>query len=94
MGTAYALEPDAKYVPFTSLADWEIAKSTKMDVAARIVKHVLARDDAPEVLFEDGQAVFPPLPELTPGQVVSRENKIVIYMEFPSLGHILRNVSM
>jgi len=93
MASAYALELDVAYIPFTSISEWTTAKSTKMDTCARIAKHLLTRDDAPEVLFEDGEAVFPPFPELSPGQVVSRENKVVIYMEFPSLGHIMRNVS-
>lgn len=93
MASAYALEPDVAYIPFTSISEWTTAKSTKMDTCARIAKHLLTRDDAPEVLFEDGEAVFPPFPELSPGQVVSHENKVVIYMEFPSLGHIMRNVS-
>jgi len=93
MGTAYALEPDAQYTPFTSLDAWSNAKSTKMDIAAKIIAYLLTRDDAPDVTFSNGAAIFSPFPQLADGHAITQENKVVLYLEFPSLGHIMRNVS-
>lgn len=78
---------------FESLEQWEQQKSTKLDTCARMCRHLLARDDAPEMLFENGTVVFPPIPTPSPGEKVSQEDKILIYQEFPSLGPLLRNVS-
>lgn len=77
---------------FKTLEEWEKAKSTKMDVVARIIQHTLSSDQAPPVKFVDGRPVFPPVPPLLPGEVPS--NKVVVYQEFPSLGRVLRNVSV
>lgn len=78
---------------FETLAQWEEKKSTKIDVCARMCKHILTRDDAPKMKFEDGAVIFPPIPPPTPGEKISKDIKILIYQEFPSLGPLLRNVS-
>ena len=56
--------------------------------------HLLSRDDAPEMIFEDGQVIFPHIPALRHGEELSKETKIVIYQEFTSFGPLLRNVSL
>ena len=56
-------------------------------------RHILTRDDAPQISFEDGVAIFPPMPALQPGQVVAKNTKVLIYQEFPSFSGLLRNVS-
>ena len=78
---------------FKALDDWEKQKSTKIDTCARMCRHLLARDDCPEMLFENGAVTFPPIPAPNPGEQVSQDVKILIYQEFPSLGPLLRNVS-
>lgn len=78
---------------FESLEQWEEQKSTKLDTCARICRHLLASDNAPDILIENGNAIFPPIPPPTAGEQVSQQDKILIYQEFPSLGPLLRNVS-
>jgi TATA-binding protein-associated factor len=78
---------------FGSLEEWEPKKSTKLDTCALMCRHLLARDDAPEMIFESGTVVFPPIPTSTLGETIAQNNKILIYQEFPSLGPLLRNVS-
>lgn len=78
---------------FLSLQDWEPKKSTKMDTCAKICQHMLARDDVPDVIFKEGQAIFPPIPPTPPGGG-KKETKILIYQEFTSLRPLLRNVTL
>ena len=61
-----------------------------MDVAARIIQQHLAQDDAPDVMFEDRNAVFPPLSS-TPS--ATQTMKTVIFQLFPSLHGPLSQVS-
>ena len=75
---------------FSTIAQWDLVKSTKIDTCAQICQHFLARDDALEPVFDDGQVVFPSMPD-TPTS--NRTRKLLIYQEFPSLGPLLRNVS-
>jgi TATA-binding protein-associated factor len=76
---------------FTSLYEWEEAKSTKMDACAKICRHYLSRDDVADVDFKDGQLV---LPAHNPsGQPFTQRRRVLIYSEFPSMAPILRNVS-
>lgn len=77
---------------FHSMDDWQNAKSTKFDVCAKLVSHLLQHDDAPEIEVHDGKVTFPKIPrefQRNPKQ----DTKILIYQEFPSLGPLLRNVS-
>ena len=67
---------------FKMLDNWEKQKSTKIDTCARMCRHLLARDDGPEMLFENGAIIFP-------GEQVSQDVKILIYQEFPLLGPLL-----
>lgn len=85
-------DDDSVRIP-KSLEEWERVKSTKIDVCARICKHLLTRDDAPDISFEDGVPVFPPIPEVQPGEVISREHRILIYQEFIAHGPLLSAVS-
>lgn len=78
---------------FTSLQEWEPKKSTKMDTCAKICRHMLTRDDVPDVIFEEGQAIFPHIPPTPPGGE-KKETKILIYQEFTSLRPLLRNVTL
>lgn len=78
---------------FTSLKEWEPKKSTKMDTCAKICRHMLTRDDVPDVIFEEGQAIFPPIPP-NPPDGGKKETKILIYQEFTSLRPLLRNVTL
>jgi len=76
---------------FKSLTEWNLVKSTKMDITAQIVKHTLSSDRAPPVEFVDGQAIFPDVPPLSPGEIPTK--KIVIYQHFACWASVLRNVS-
>jgi len=70
--------------------DWIKAKSTKFDVCAKLVSHLLKHDDAPEIEVHDGKVIFPKIPrELRKNP--KQDTKILIYQEFPSLGPLLRN---
>jgi TATA-binding protein-associated factor len=93
MAFSYAKETADEEIPtFTSLEQWNARKSTKIDVCAQSVRHLLTRDDAPPVQFADGFPVFPPLPALPPGVTGSRNRRILIYQAFPSMGKLLRSV--
>jgi hypothetical protein len=73
---------------------WEAAKSTKMDVCAKICRHYLSRDDVEDVKFQDGKLVLPAADSDLSGQPFSQNRRILIYSEFPSMSSILRNVSV
>jgi TATA-binding protein-associated factor len=77
---------------FKTREDWESRKSTKVDICARMCFHLLSRDDAPRMIFEDGAVIFPEVPKPMPGERVSQELKIVIYQEFSSFGPLVRDV--
>lgn len=79
---------------FDTLDAWEKVKSTKIDTCARMCLHILARDDAPEMSVDNGIVVFPDIASAKEGEKVSQKTKILIYQEFPSLGPLLRNVSL
>lgn len=83
MAFSFAKEgPDDEIPTFKSLEAWEPMKSTKMDTCARVLQHLLSRDDAPLVEFVDGFPVFPPLPELLPGQVATWNCRVLVYQAF------------
>lgn len=77
---------------FKTLEAWEEQKSTKIDICAKMCRHLLSDDNAPKMLFENGSVMFPPIPATQPREKVSQTVKILIYQEFPSLGPLLRNV--
>lgn len=77
---------------FKTLAEWETKKSTKIDTCARIIKHILSRDDAPELEVVDGKIHIPDLPPLSPEQLDKLVDKAILYQEYPSLGPLLHNV--
>ncbi|KAF8808358.1 hypothetical protein BYT27DRAFT_7097080 [Phlegmacium glaucopus] len=94
MSVGFAREsPDTPIPSFATLQDWEAVKSTKMDTCAQICRHLLTRDDAPPINFEEGKAIFPPMPPSPQGgKKPLQEKKILIYQEFTSLGPLLLNV--
>ena len=90
MACAFAWNGGGSFPIFEHYEDWKPFLSTKMDVAARIIQHHLAQDDAPDLTFEDKNAVFPPLSS-TPG--TTQTMKIVIFQLIPSLHGPLSQVS-
>lgn len=88
MACAFAFEGSVPKI--SSFKDWEPCKSTKMDTTARIIRHHLQHDDAPQVTFENGEAVIPLLPS---SPIFTRTMKIVIFQLFPSLREPLKQVS-
>lgn len=79
---------------FLTLDDWERKKSTKFDTCAKMCRHLLTRDDAPSMIFDNGAVTYPAIPPSNTGEKVPQDTKILIYQEFPSLGPLLRNVSL
>ena len=95
MGATYPCLSLTDTIPhFKTLDEWQDRKSTKLDTCAQMCRHLLSRDDASEMMFEDGQVIFPVIPTPKPGETVLKETKILIYQEFPSFGPLLRNVSL
>jgi hypothetical protein len=93
MGAIYPrVSLKVKIPSFNSLEEWQERKSTKIDTCARMCLHLLSRDDAAPMVFKDGSVIFPEAPQITPGEVISCINKILIYQEFPSFGPLVRNV--
>lgn len=93
MGAIYPRLSLTEKIPlFNSLEEWQSHKSTKIDTCARMCSHLLSRDDAPDMIFQDGRVIFPDVSQSPPGEKVSQDRKILIYQEFPSLGPLLRNV--
>ena len=93
MGATYPRLSLTDPIPrFNSLEEWDSHKSTKVDICACMCRHLLSRDDAPEMSLRDGQVIFPDIPPPTPGENVQKEIKILIYQEFPSFGPLLRDV--
>ncbi|KAF9442094.1 P-loop containing nucleoside triphosphate hydrolase protein [Macrolepiota fuliginosa MF-IS2] len=76
---------------FKSLEEWEPLKSTKMDVCAKICAHYLTHDDVGDVVFEEGQPIFPDIPDMREADI-QRTRRIIIYAEFPSMAPLLQNV--
>ena len=93
MATIYPRPSLKDKIPsFKSLQEWEQKKSTKVDMCALICLHLLSRDDAPPLIFKDGNVFFPEMPQSRPGEVILQSNKILIYQEFPSFGPLVRSV--
>ncbi|TEB14172.1 hypothetical protein FA13DRAFT_1879956, partial [Coprinellus micaceus] len=93
MGVTFARKKSNSKIPkFSSLDHWEQYKSTKIDVCCRLVAHLLQRDDAPLVVFENGAPVFPPMPPVDPKNPPTHVKKIVIFQEFPSFRPLLQNI--
>ncbi len=93
MGAIYPSRSLTENIPhFKSLEEWQSRKSTKIDTWARMCRHLLSRNDAPEMIFKDGEVIFADVPQPTFGENLSQDRKILIYQEFPSLGSPLRDV--
>jgi hypothetical protein len=92
MGATYPRLSLTDKIPlFKSLEEWQSRKSTKVDVCAQMCRHLLSRDDAPDMVFKDGGVSFPEVPN--PIIPEDQQTKILIYQEFPSFGPLVRNVS-
>ena len=95
MALGYPKESEHSEIPtFKTLAEWEPKKSTEFDVCAAVCRHLLTQDDAPDVEFVDGIAIYPPLPEHPTIQGARRHRRILIYQEFSSMSNLLQNVSL
>ncbi|KAF6745335.1 P-loop containing nucleoside triphosphate hydrolase protein, partial [Ephemerocybe angulata] len=77
---------------FESLAEWEPVKSTKIDTLVRILHHLLSRDDAPPVLFENGAPVFPDMPPTDPENPPTKTNKIIVFQEWVTFRPLVQNI--
>ncbi|TDL13439.1 P-loop containing nucleoside triphosphate hydrolase protein, partial [Rickenella mellea] len=71
----------------TTLEQWEGNKSTKIESTVGMCKHILSRDDAPEIKFSnEGVITYPPLPEIPEGKKTpGKTDQILIYCEFAAL---------
>ena len=93
MGAVYPrLDLNDPIPRFKTLEDWQQRKSTKIDTAAKMILHILSRDDAPMMEFRDGEVFFPEIPPPAPGENVSRLDKVLLYAEFASFGPLIRDV--
>ena len=88
----FAREDPEEAIPhFSSLAEWELVKSTKLDTAARLCQYFLQRDGVPMPTFANGQVHFPSLPLC---DEETHECKIVVFTEFPSMIDLFTNVRL
>ena len=93
MGATYPrLSLEEKIPRFQTREDWDSRKSTKVDMCARMCSHLITRDDAPSMIFEDGKIIFPEVPKPLPGEQISQQLKIVIFEDFASFGPMVRDV--
>jgi hypothetical protein len=91
---SYAQEnADAPIPSFKTLSEWEPVKSTKIDICVRICQHYLSRDDVPDVAFDDGEPIFPPLPPHDAQKPFTQLRKILVYSESPNMTTLIQNVS-
>ncbi|KAF9534095.1 hypothetical protein CPB83DRAFT_757111, partial [Crepidotus variabilis] len=92
MGASWPRMTQTDDIPtFKSLEEWNQKGSIKYTVAAELIRHYLSRDDVEDVIFSNGQAVFPQ-PTDAASSTPSQNNKILVYQEFTSLGPLFRNV--
>ncbi|KAF8054096.1 P-loop containing nucleoside triphosphate hydrolase protein [Lyophyllum atratum] len=66
------LDMDDPIPVFHSLAEWDTQKSTKIDTCARMVRHILTDDNAPDMIFDDG-IEFPDIPPPNPGEKLTAD---------------------
>jgi hypothetical protein len=93
MGATYPRLALTDDIPkFKNLEEWKSRKSTKVDTCAQMCLHLLSRDDAPSMIFEDGAVIYPEVAKPMPGEQVSQKTKILIYQEFPTFGDLVRTV--
>ncbi|KAJ3557756.1 hypothetical protein NP233_g11663 [Leucocoprinus birnbaumii] len=76
---------------FKTLEEWYPEKSTKMDACGRITAHYLLDDRVPDVICEDGEIMFPDVPQEFKDHPL-QTRRIIIYSEFPSMTPLLQNV--
>jgi SNF2 family DNA or RNA helicase len=77
----------------TSLEQWAEIKSTKLDMAARLCQYFLTRDDLPLPTFANGSIDFPAIPPAKNGFKTTKDSKIVVFTEFPSMLSLFIDVS-
>ncbi|KXN85122.1 Chromodomain-helicase-DNA-binding protein 1-like protein [Leucoagaricus sp. SymC.cos] len=83
LAVGYAKEDVSGVWPiFQSLEEWEPKKSTKMDICAHICAYYLLHDEVDDISFEDGEPIFP---DVVNDPSISRDRRIIVYAEFPSL---------
>ncbi len=77
----------------SKLGHYDDLSSTKLDLIARIVLHLLSHDNIKHLMFVDGQVVFPAPPPVPFGQHAPRKRKILIYHEFSMMATTIATVS-
>ncbi|TFK32539.1 hypothetical protein BDQ12DRAFT_728582 [Crucibulum laeve] len=76
--------------PKFNAIEWDSQKSTKLDACAQMCQYLLSNDKTPDISFENGKPIFPPLPKVQDGD--PKNWRILIYQEFPSFGPLLQGV--
>ncbi|KAF4598990.1 hypothetical protein EYR40_006078 [Pleurotus pulmonarius] len=66
--------------------------STKLDMIARLVSHLLSHDDIEHPSIVDGQVVFPPPPPTAPGQEPPQTRKVLMYHEFTMMASTIQTI--
>ena len=90
----FARENPEDTIPyFNSLEEWEPVKSTKLDTAARLCQYFLQRDGLYIPTFADGRVHFPPVSPVDEVNA-TKDLKIVVFTEFPSMIGLFINVSL
>ncbi|KAJ3564613.1 hypothetical protein NP233_g8186 [Leucocoprinus birnbaumii] len=92
LAVGYAKDDASSLLPsFKSLKEWNLKKSTKMDVCALVCAHYLADDRVEDVSFQDGDVVLPDIPTEY-NDDPQKTRRIIVYAEFPSMAPLLQNV--
>ncbi|KAJ8688852.1 hypothetical protein PTI98_013597 [Pleurotus ostreatus] len=76
----------------SKLGHYDDISSTKLDLIARIVLHLLSHDHIEHPTLVDGQVVFPAPPPLVFGQRAPQKRKILIYHEFSMMATTIETV--
>ncbi|TFK34929.1 hypothetical protein BDQ12DRAFT_668942 [Crucibulum laeve] len=86
----YVCKDMAGLPPKFNAIEWDSQKSTKLDACAQMCQYLLSNDKTPDISFENGKPIFPPLPKVQDGD--PKNWRILIYQEFPSFGPLLQGV--
>ncbi|KDQ27212.1 hypothetical protein PLEOSDRAFT_1106091 [Pleurotus ostreatus PC15] len=77
----------------SKIGHYDDISSTKLDLVARLVLHLLSHDEIEHPMLADGQVVFPPPPPPAfLGQRPPRKRKVLIYHEFSMMAMTIETV--
>ncbi|KAF7416476.1 hypothetical protein PC9H_002742 [Pleurotus ostreatus] len=77
----------------SKIGHYDDISSTKLDLVARLVLHLLSHDEIEHPTLADGQVVFPPPPPPAfLGQRPPRKRKVLIYHEFSMMAMTIETV--